>query len=238
MKDLSLLSQGRPTKQDSVGWGGVPSRAVDGNTNGQWNQGTSSHTQHPKNSWWQVDLQGTYPIHLIVINNRRDCCHDRINGAIVKVDKHVCGTVNYKKGKSIYPINCGGAKGRVVRIEQPKNYLTLAEVQVFGSGGLGGVGSNIGSGDYAMLLSENKYSTMSFGGRAMRAVDGNTDGNWGHNSIAYTGKSKDNWWEVDLYEEYNINMVVIYNRKGAESHINGARVMLQPIQYSVQTEIM
>ena len=224
MKGLSLLSQGRPTKQDSVGWGGQPSRAVDGNTNGHWGRRTSSHTRHNKNSWWQVDLQGTYPIYLIVIHNRWDCCHNRIDGAIVKVDKKVCGTVHYKKGGSVYPITCGGTKGRIVRIEQPKNYLTLAEVQVFGTGGPEPVGGNIGSGDYVMLLSENKYSTQSTGDTAMRAVDGNTDGNWGRVSIAYTGRNRNNWWQVDLYDTYSVNMVVIYARNGWERRLNGVQV--------------
>ena len=225
VKGLSLLSQGRPTKQDSVGWGGQPSRAVDGFTNGQWGRGTSSHTARNKNSWWEVDLQSSYPVYLVVIHNRWDCCQNRIDGAVVKVDKEVCGTVKYKKGVSVYPISCGGVKGSVVRIEQPKNYLTLAEVQVFGTGGPDPVGGTIGSGDYSMLLSENHFSTQSHGNTPMRAVDGNTDGHWGHNSIAYTGQARNNWWKVDLYDKYNVNMVVIYNRRGSEQRINGLQVI-------------
>ena len=228
MKGLSLLSQGRPTKQDSVGWGGQPSRAVDGNANGQWGSGTSSHTARNKNSWWQVDLQGTHAVYLVVIHNRWDCCQDRINGAVVKVDKHVCGTVKYNKALRVYPISCGGAKGRIVRIEQPKNYLTLAEVQVFGTGGPAPVGRNIGSGDYAILLSQNKFARQSseaHGGHAMRAVDGNTDGYWGHSSVTHSGSPRNNWWVVDLFNDYKINMVIIYNRRdGGQNRINGAEV--------------
>lgn len=225
---LGLLSQGKPTKQDSVGWGGQPSRAVDGNVNGQWGRGTSSHTRNPRNSWWQVDLQGTHAVYLVVIHNRWDCCQNRINGAIVKVDKHVCGTVQYKSGVNTYPISCKGVKGRIVRIEQPKNYLTLAEVQVFGLGGPAPVGRNIGTGNYAVLLSQNKFARQSseaHGGNAMRAVDGNTDGYWNQASTTHSGSPRNNWWMVDLFDDYKINMVIVYNRRDSnQNRINGAEV--------------
>ena len=47
--------------QSSECCGGVPSRAIDGNTNGQWAAGSITHTSGP-NSWWEVDLQDTYYI--------------------------------------------------------------------------------------------------------------------------------------------------------------------------------
>ena len=34
--NVKLLSQGRPTQQSSVGWGGVPTRGVDGRTDGYY----------------------------------------------------------------------------------------------------------------------------------------------------------------------------------------------------------
>ena len=48
------------------------------------------------------------------------------------MDKHLCGTVHWRSGQSVYPIDCGGKSGRIVKVVQRKNYLTLAEVQVFG----------------------------------------------------------------------------------------------------------
>ena len=48
------------------------------------------------------------------------------------MDKYLCGTVHWRAGQSVYPISCGGKSGSVVKIIQNKNYLTLAEVQVFG----------------------------------------------------------------------------------------------------------
>ena len=49
------------------------------------------------------------------------------------VGAHKCGTIKYNKAIHVYPVNCGGKKGSYVRIEQPKNHLTIPEVQVFAS---------------------------------------------------------------------------------------------------------
>ena len=40
--------------------------------------------------------------------------------------------MHWQSSQSVYPINCGGKSGRIVKVVQNKNYLTLAEVQVFG----------------------------------------------------------------------------------------------------------
>ena len=144
------------------------------------------------------------------------------------VGKTKCGTVKYLPGMHVYPISCKGAKGRKVRIIQAKNYLTLAEVQVFGTGGPGPKGSNIGSGAYTMLLSQNKKTTqssMGFGGVASRATDGSTDGFYPRKSTSHSGKNKNNWLKVDLYKSYKINMIILYNRAdGSQSRINNAEV--------------
>lgn len=47
---------------------------------------------------------------------------------------------------------------------------------------------------------------------APRANDGNTDGNFTHNSVSHTREGVDNWWQVDLGAEYDIENVRIFNR--------------------------
>src|SRR5947209_6301275 len=47
-------AQGRPTAQSSTGWGSDSSRAVDGNTDGNWQDGSVTHTGYEANPWWQV----------------------------------------------------------------------------------------------------------------------------------------------------------------------------------------
>lgn len=64
---------------------------------------------------------------------------------------------------------------------------------------------------------EARQSSTAYGGDASRAVDGNTDGNFGHNSVTHTSEGGNNpWWEVDLGKTHPIAKVVIYNRTDTE----------------------
>jgi F5/8 type C domain len=47
---------------------------------------------------------------------------------------------------------------------------------------------------------------------ASRAVDGNTSGSWGDNSVTHTPTHANPWWKVDLGEVLPIGKVVVYNR--------------------------
>ncbi|MFT7224166.1 MAG: hypothetical protein ACI82Z_001719 [Cellvibrionaceae bacterium] len=50
-------------------------------------------------------------------------------------------------------------------------------------------------------------------GDAKRAIDGNTDGKWGSNSITHTsGFTNHEWWQGDLGESRDIGRIVLYNR--------------------------
>ena len=47
--------------------------------------------------------------------------------------KHKCGAVHWVKGKHVYVIPCNGVQAKEVTVRLPTgNYLSLAEVQVFG----------------------------------------------------------------------------------------------------------
>lgn len=49
-------------------------------------------------------------------------------------------------------------------------------------------------------------------GNANRAVDGNTNGNWGASSVTHTNNENNPWWEVNLLDEYDINTITLFNR--------------------------
>jgi hypothetical protein len=102
----------------------------------------------------------------------------------------------------IIPKDAKAVSGRFVRISVPgrNQYLGLAEVQVFSSG------QNVAQGKLA------KQSTTFYSGTPNRAVDGNTDGVYGNNSITHTTLQTDPWWEVDLGQGVVINQVAIWNR--------------------------
>ena len=64
-------------------------------------------------------------------------------------------------------------------------------------------------------------STTASGGVALRGNDGNTDGNWGGNSVTHTrGDLSDSWWQVALGGDFAVDEVVLYNR----SDSNGTRL--------------
>jgi len=50
------------------------------------------------------------------------------------------------------------------------------------------------------------------GGKAARAVDGNTSGRYNHNSCTHTHKRQGAWWKVDMQQKYSIGQVIVYNR--------------------------
>ncbi len=55
-------------------------------------------------------------------------------------------------------------------------------------------------------------STTAYGGVALRANDGNTNGDWNGNSIAHTNNELNPWWQVDLQSIYSIDHIVVWNR--------------------------
>ena len=66
------LARSKPAEQSSTAYDGVASRAVDGNTDGDYANGSVTFAQEGTNPWWQVDL-GTAPtIHAVQLWNRTD----------------------------------------------------------------------------------------------------------------------------------------------------------------------
>jgi putative heme-binding domain-containing protein len=82
----NIARTGKAT-QSSTAYGGVASRAIDGNKNGSYNAGGQTHTAEGETDpWWEVDLGGEYPIEAIVIYNRTDGnLGTRLNNFTLKV---------------------------------------------------------------------------------------------------------------------------------------------------------
>ena len=78
-----LSNPGFPTWESSEGWGGESRRGTDGRVNGNYWDGSCTHTSAEEENVWRVDLIDKYQIDRIVIHNREDCCGDRIDGAQV-----------------------------------------------------------------------------------------------------------------------------------------------------------
>ena len=63
-----------------------------------------------------------------------------------------------------------------------------------------------------LATQSSTYVAGASAGVAARAVDGNTDGTWPHNSVTHTNKEATPWWQVDLGAVHSIAEIKIWNR--------------------------
>ena len=197
----------------SIDWGGVPWRAIDGNTNGSFGAGSVSHTGAELSPSWRVDLGGEAHLDHITIHERTDgCCNALLKDFTVSVLDQTMATVY---SQSVADVNGHvnlalpyGTEGRHVRVQMNDSGTTrtlqLAEVQA-----IGGASPNLARNPRAAA----SQSTTAAGGVPERAIDGNTNGSWGAGSVTHTdGTTANNWWQVELGSDMPIEDVVLYNR--------------------------
>ncbi|MFT3766207.1 MAG: discoidin domain-containing protein [Minicystis sp.] len=202
--DTSNLALGKPTSQSSVAVDGVPARAVDGNTDGNWGASSVTHTNTEAQPWWKVDLGSVQPIGQVILHNRTDCCADRLSNFKVSVSDDGAAWQDYPYAGTApthlpFDVN---RSARYVKVQlNGTNALSLAEVQVFRPGA-----QNLALGRTA------SQSSVAFDGAPSRAVDGNTDGNWGASSVTHTNTEAQPWWKVDLGSVQPIGTVMLFNR--------------------------
>ncbi|MBN1855010.1 MAG: discoidin domain-containing protein [Pirellulales bacterium] len=145
------IAVGYPAIQSTTAYGGVPERAVDGITNGNWGYNSVTHTDPTDNNpWWQVDLGILSEIDGISLWNRTDCCSERLEDITIQVfaadgvtPVYTSALLNpgnppplgpYVISENLLGQNIQGRYVRVTRTEPPsaEGVLSLAEVQVFG----------------------------------------------------------------------------------------------------------
>jgi hypothetical protein len=73
------MAVGAQASQGSTWQGAQASRAVDGNTDGQWSGNSVSSTLQGWENYWQARLKESYPIESIRLWPRTDCCGDQLN---------------------------------------------------------------------------------------------------------------------------------------------------------------
>jgi len=129
----------------TVGWGGEPDRAIDGNADGAWGANSCTHTDGPGSfanagtHWWQVDLGQTVAVESVDIYHRTDCCQTRLLSAQVSVSTTsdytatgtVCGEVDDHLGQPDVTL-CNGAAGQFVTVEMQDMVITICELTVMG----------------------------------------------------------------------------------------------------------
>lgn len=156
------LFRGPFTAQSSTCWSGDPARAVDTNTNGIYGGNSIANTCYETTPWWQVDLGQSQPVGKVRVWNRskKDSCDDgpcpaRLKDFYVFVSdtdfRSISNDPNVLKNdprvRAYYHPGMGGETttlltlsqgepitGRYVRVQLAgTGYLSLAEVQVFGT---------------------------------------------------------------------------------------------------------
>jgi hypothetical protein len=156
--NLTLFHLPGDVVQSSTVFGGTADRAVDGNTDGVFNDNSVSHTDLESSPWWQIDLESSQTISKLRLWNRTDCCSSRLadyfvfvsdtdfrsisNDPIVLAADSRVHTYTYTlSGPATTFLTLDNAlnpiQGRYVRVQLKDTgtprYLSLAEVQVFGS---------------------------------------------------------------------------------------------------------
>nr|XP_014433017.1 uncharacterized protein LOC102447856 isoform X1 [Pelodiscus sinensis]XP_025044467.1 uncharacterized protein LOC102447856 isoform X1 [Pelodiscus sinensis]XP_025044468.1 uncharacterized protein LOC102447856 isoform X1 [Pelodiscus sinensis] len=240
------LALGRPATQSSTHKDDTgkaePGRAVDGNRDGNYKQGSCSLTKLENEPWWNVDLGSRHSVSMVIVKNREDeCCWERLKGAQIHVgdslanhgkDNPLCGTITNIRPGSLSTVCCRGLEGHYVTIVIPdrEEYLTLCEVEVLSQG----CAPPPGAQNLALRRPAMQSSTIrDFTGEAVsgRAVDGNREGAYDQSSCSHTRFDTEPWWSVDLGSRRSVSLVIVKNReeeccaerlKGAQIHVGNS----------------
>jgi YVTN family beta-propeller protein len=240
------LARGKAATQSSSYPGNSPALAVDGNTNGNGLAGSVTATNNAApQDWWQVDLGQPGAIDSIVLWNRTDCCTNRLQNFAVFVSPTDMTGQTYdqlRANPAVLTLNVGainiapsmtlpvgGFQGRYVRVQLAgQNYLSLAEVQVWGTAST------------SVELAKGKTATQSSsypGNAAFLAVDGNTNGDGRAGSVTATNNAApQDWWQVDLGQSRRVDNVVLWNRTDCCSdRLQNFSVFISPTDMTGQT---
>ena len=136
----SNLALNGVANQSSTTHNGEASRAIDGNTNGNYSSNSVTHTAAEDNAWWTLDLATESNVEEIKIYNRTDnCCVNRLSDFTlfawdVNGNRTIRNFVRTAPSPSV-TINTGGVLIKSIRIQSnlPGTPLSLAEVEVFGT---------------------------------------------------------------------------------------------------------
>lgn len=209
--------------QSSLSAGGLPERAIDGNYNGEWTAGSTTHTDlNTSNSWWQLDTLASQPINEVILYNRSDgCCGNRLSNYQIFVgDDPAFTTYNYasavQPAVGAYRAKAhitDGSLGRYVRVQlngvnnEGNGVLSLAEVEVYRYGYRLENVARAGTAMQSTTLTNPQLPT------ADKAIDGVTEDSFNRGSTTHTiGGEPNPYWEVTLNQISQIKEIALFNR--------------------------
>lgn len=138
-RNLALAGTASQSSTASYSQQPVASKAIDGNTNGNFAGGSVTHTNSDAQAWWQVDLGAVKNVASVTLWNRADCCADRLSNfdLLISTDGNWSAASTFRfyvPGQAPAQLSIpAGVAGRYMRVQlRGTNFLSLAEVQVFG----------------------------------------------------------------------------------------------------------
>lgn len=217
--DLLNLSLGKSTTQSSIDYSGISSRAVDGDTDGRWRSGTTTHTASESQPWWQVDLGSVNTISYVNLFNRSDsCCSDRLSNFYVLVSDTAFNSTDLdstidQSGVDSYYFGSTAASptvldinrsGRYVRVQLTgTNPLSLAEFEVLGT--IGTVSG--GTFNVPGKIEAEEFGNYSDSDNANRGGDYRTDEGVDIQATSDSGGGYNvGWTEAGEWLEYPISV--------------------------------
>ncbi|XP_048448385.1 uncharacterized protein LOC109922784 [Rhincodon typus] len=137
----NLSERCRPSQSSVYDYHGHAVNAVNGNPNPNYWKSSCTAAQNDMEPWWRADL---HKIHSVRVTNRGDCCAQRLNGEEIRIGDSLdnnghrnpkCATIKSIAAGGSETFHCGDMPGRYVNIFIPgrREYLTLCEVEIFGS---------------------------------------------------------------------------------------------------------
>nr|XP_006824444.1 PREDICTED: uncharacterized protein LOC102810371 [Saccoglossus kowalevskii] len=250
---LNVAMMNLAVTQSSVKADGTPDKAIDGNTNGNYSEGSCTRTEYETSPWWLLDFGVSADIYQVSISNRIDCCSYRLKGASVHIGDNMNISANPKCGDTIYGAamqdstiqlicNCGlPLSGRYVgiHIQDKEQTLTLCEVEVWALEEVvpptippiitTQTPCDVYPDDLVNVATGRpamQSSTESFG-NAGNAVDGNKNNSFSMKSCTKTKAENEPWWTVDLRKTREVFHVTITNRYDCCSfRLRGAEIRI------------
>jgi hypothetical protein len=169
---------------------GLASKAVDGNTDGVFDNGSVTHTacggqyesgecKGSSNPWWQVDLGAVYQVDKIELWNRTEV-PERLTNWRIYVKGETGDWQEFNPGLGVYikqnpRLIYGSKQARYIKVQLEGEgvFLSLAEVKVFGDHTSGRVKQNQGKANY--LITPNSVGDIRLGmtiAEAKKAMSG------------------------------------------------------------------
>jgi len=193
---------------------GEASNAIDGNTDGDYFAGSSSHTWDQWNPYWQVEgISG--PVSKVKVWNRSDYCTDRLVGATVNLLDNsgaVLSTRDIEGIAASWELDFGSVSG-VATVRITKAFygpIVLPEVEVLGSSGTSLLNGSSVASQSSKIDCENCYRGIDASGSLV--LDGDTNGNFNDGTVFHTMNQVDPWLRIDLGLTATVSRVNIWNR--------------------------